>query len=766
MVNGNTINTPAPMMLGAPGAAQGLQLTPKDIISIVRRHILLLCILPVIGTSIGVGLYYVLARYSPKYTAVAGIAVLEPTLSDPMSITAPTASKDIYYEFRQTKASFIKQQDMLQDLLTVDRVRATSWFQQYVAGDGTIDIASAVQTLEKDLGVNVPRDSYIIRLSFSTSNRRESALILNQLVDLYLKTQLERETQAQRERLAQANEEERKIRAEIRAADASLRDIRQSNPTLAEFTTAKDETTRHSIKVRNDALEIRVMELEGNISQVEAQIETLRSRSRGEFDDVVREQVERDSIAVAARHRILLIRPELARLVARLGENHRAVRKMREQLRESEAELTARHNFIAELNRRSELQAAEDARVYLVSQLENFRAQLQEALLKQKELDELRAEYNAFLEIREKGLARLETITRHVQSLNMIVRDPKVSRLERLGPALEPLRMSFPSLRIFAPAGFMLGLIMASALSFLIELANTKLRTPENIKRLTRLPLLGLVYDSKEDDELDEVDLNKVIADAPYSITSEAYRQLKTNLLMSGTLAAGESNCLLITSGQPGDGKTTIATNLAISLAAEQHKVLLVDTNFRKPALADVFNIGISLAANEEEGKPIIEVSEEEESALAVSSVGLSSILTGEADIAEAVKKTEINFLDVIDCGYTPSMPSELIAGKSMRAFLKKAKESYDYVIVDAPPLIMSEAKSLAGMADTTLLIFNAQKTRRDDALQAIGELALVKANVSGCVLDSFRLLKGDSASGVLKIYQNYKDTMPVPQVS
>ncbi|MFI4911424.1 MAG: polysaccharide biosynthesis tyrosine autokinase [Sedimentisphaeraceae bacterium JB056] len=765
MTNGNITNKTAVSQTNTVEATQGLQLTPKDIISIVRRHILLLCILPIIGTFIGVALYYVLARYAPKYTAVAGITVLEPRLSDPMNIDTATTNKDSYYQFRQTKASFIKQQDMLQDLLTIDKVRATSWFQQYVAPDGSIDVAEAVDTLKSDVGVNVDRDTYIIRLSFSCKSKRESALILNQLVDLYLKSQLERETQTQRERLAQANEEERKIRAEIRAADASLRDIRQSNPTLAEFTTSdNDNNTRHSVKVRHDALEIQVMDLEGQISQIEAQIETLRSRAQGEFDDVVREQIEQDPIAIAARQRILAIRPELARLTAKLGENHRSVRKMREQLRESEAELTARHNFIAELNRRSELQSAQDARVYLVSQLENFRAQLQEALLKQKELDELKSEYNSFVEIRDKGLERLETITTHIQSLNMIVRDPKVSRLERIGPALEPLEMSFPNLKLFAPAGFMLGFIAAAGIAFLIELANTKLRTPMDIKRLTRLPLLGVIYNADEDEDLDEIDLKKIIVEAPYSITSEAFRQLKTNMLLSGTLSeSGQSNSLLVTSGQPNEGKTTIATNLAISLAAEQHKVLLIDTNFRRPAIADIFNIGVSLTSTADASNA---VSEETDGNTSERSIGLSSILLEQADMSQAVKKTEIRYLDVLDCGIMPSMPSELIAGKSMKAFIETAKQHYDYVIIDSPPLIMSEAKNLAGIVDSTLLVFNALKTKKEDAVLAINELALVKANVSGCVLDSFKRLKGDSSGNILKVYQSYRDTMPSPQAS
>ena len=734
MVNENEINA---MLSAQAQQAEGLQLTPKDIITIIRRHLLLIILLPILGAIIAVGLYFVAAKYSPKFTSTAFISVLEPEISDPMQLAARMSNTDAYYQFRQTKSRFITQQDMLRNLIETDIVRNTDWFRQFVSDDGRPDITEALEYLEKNIKVSVARDNFIIVVSFSSKNARESKLVLDQLVELYLKSQLERETQTQRDKLAQAKDEERKVRAEIRAAESSLRDIRQSNPTLAEFSSATGEggSERHSIKVRHDSLEVQVMDLEGQISEVEAQIATLEARAQGEFDEVVREQMENDPIALSARQRILFLRPELARLSTKLGENHRSVRKMREQLRMAESELNSRQNFIAELNRQAQLASAEDSRVFLVSQIENYRAQLQDALLKQKELDELRSEYESFYEIRTRGLERLEKLITHIQSLNMLVRDPKVSKLESLGEAILPLRKSFPDLKLFIPAGIVLGGFIAVLFAFIKELANDKLRTPQDVSKAVPTPVLGVIYHSDEDEDIDEIEPRSVVCEMPNSITGEAYRQLKTNVKLSGALGYGE--VLLITSANPKEGKSTVASNLAMSLAAEENKVLLIDANFRRPAFIE-------------------EIESPEGQKTAAVKSGLSCVLRGEMSVADVVMKGKVDNLDVMLCGKLPDMPSEMLSGRSMRLFLDDVKGKYDFVIIDAPPVIMSEAKSLSAMADSTLVVFNALATTRGVAQRTVSELGVVNANVIGCVLVAVRALKGGYFNEYLKTYKGY----------
>ncbi|ARN57944.1 GumC family protein [Sedimentisphaera salicampi] len=743
MVNESEITSRLPMQ---EPQAEGIQLTPKDILTIIRRHLLLIILLPILGAALGVGLYFVFAKYSPKYTSTSAIRVLEPEISDPMKLAARMSNTDTYYQFRQTKARFIKQQDMLQNLLETDQVRNTQWFRQFVADDGRPDIADALEALEDSIGVNVARDNFIIQISFSSKNARESKLILDQLVELYTKSQLERETQTQRDKLAQAKEEERKVRAEIRAAEASLRDIRQSNPTLAEFSDTGDTgSQRHSIKVKHDSLEVQVMDLEGQISEIESRIATLESRAQGEFDEVVREQMENDPIAISARQRILYLRPELARLTAKLGENHRSVRKMREQLRMAESELNSRQNFIAELNRQSQLQQAEDQRAFLVSQLENYRAQLQDALLKQKELDELRAEYESFVEIRERGRERLEKLIDHIQSLNMLVRDPKVSKLEPLGEAILPLQKSFPDLKLFVPAGIVLGGFIAVVFAFIRELANDKLRTPQDVSKAVDIPVLGVIYNSKEDDDVEDIQPERVVNEAPNSVTGEAYRQLKSNVKLSGALGYGQ--VLMITSANPQEGKSTVASNLSVSLAAEQNKVLLIDANFRRPA----FSIYTSQSGESEENQMIS---------------GLSEVLAGDKSTEDVIVSGQVANLDIMACGELPEMPSEMLSGRSMHKFLTDVKGKYDFVVIDAPPVIMSEAKSLSAMADSTLVVFNAQMTKRGVAQRTVRELDVVNANVIGCSLVSAKALKGGYFNQYLKTYKDYIESMPETKAS
>jgi capsular exopolysaccharide synthesis family protein len=259
------------------------------------------------------------------------------------------------------------------------------------------------------------------------------------------------------------------------------------------------------------------------------------------------------------------------------------------------------------------------------------------------------------------------------------------------------------------------------------------LRTPSDIAKHLRVPLLGAICHASEDRDIKGVDLYQVTRQAPYSMMSEGYRQLRTNLRLSDT--GSSKKVLLVTSPSIGCGKTTVAANLASTLASEGRKILLIDTHFRKPSTSGIF------PHTSGDG------------------TGLSNYLMGQCQSKDVIRQSGLEGLDVIDSGALPSNPAGLLGNKNMSSLLENAGHEYDYVIIDGPPMIVSSAQVLASQAEGTILVFNTSATRRGEALRTLRELREVNANVVGTVLVGVKAMKGGYFQERYRTYRKYQKT-------
>jgi capsular exopolysaccharide synthesis family protein len=230
----------------------------------------------------------------------------------------------------------------------------------------------------------------------------------------------------------------------------------------------------------------------------------------------------------------------------------------------------------------------------------------------------------------------------------------------------------------------------------------------------------------------------QVVRQAPLSMISECYRQFRTNLKVSSNL--GSQRVIFITSGNAGEGRTTVAANLAATFSAENKRVLLVDANFRRPSSYKIFPNPNGLHTETEENNK-----------------GLSGYLAGKRNIEEIIRLTGLEGTDVIDSGRLPANPTGLLDSGRMTELLKYAKEHYDHVIIDGPPILVSDAKAIASQADGTVLVFNTAITRRGTAKRIVRELKEVNTNILGAVLVGVRVLKGGYFREMLESYQEYQ---------
>lgn len=213
--------------------------------------------------------------------------------------------------------------------------------------------------------------------------------------------------------------------------------------------------------------------------------------------------------------------------------------------------------------------------------------------------------------------------------------------------------------------------------------------------------------------------------DGKHSMAAESYRTLRTNISLSQVDNPIQS--LLVTSCIPREGKSTTVANLGVTFALAQQKVLVIDADLRRPILHRLFGI------------PNVQ--------------GLTHTLSDTIEYDQVFTPTKIANLWVVTCGIIPPNPSELLGSKKMKAFLEKAKQQFDIILLDSPPISsLADASVLGSIVDGVLFIIKAKTANRDLISKAKEQLETVGANIIGVVLNDVDVKK----DGYYKYYYYY----------
>lgn len=217
--------------------------------------------------------------------------------------------------------------------------------------------------------------------------------------------------------------------------------------------------------------------------------------------------------------------------------------------------------------------------------------------------------------------------------------------------------------------------------------------------------------------QIKDLDLNLITFKEPNSPMSESYRTLRTNIQFSSF--DKKIKTLLITSSLPGEGKTTTSSNLAMVMAQAGNKTLLIDCDQRKPQVHKVFGFS--------------------------NRYGLSNILVDEIilDSNMGFHQTQQLNLHILSSGTRPPNPAELLGSEKMKDFIEKLKNTYDFIILDTPPIILvTDAQILAQYVDGCLLVVAAGEADRDSVIKSKGLLEKVDAKILGTVINKVDIKK------------------------
>jgi len=729
---------PMPRMPGM--SASGESLTPKEIMGIIRRHVFMIILLTFLGVMVGGVSWYLLLRYLPKYTARTFIEVLPPVEHDPMSVGGATVNKDIQYGYRQSIQSLIRQQNTLGELLSRAKVQETEWFRQ-LGRTQSGRFQKGYKELEDNLGVFAQRDGSFVVVSMTCGSSKESAIIVNELVSLFIANQGQRKVREAQNTLKMLEGQKKSIEGEITYAQQQLNSVRQYRPGgFADF--EENRQWRDTATLRLDNLEVQRDRLVLQISQLQEVINSLQRQATGPIKFQVENQVERDPIMITLGQQLALSQSDLAAKETKFGENHREVRRAREFIREIKAKRQLRRGEIAEQVRQSNLQNAQDQLASLLKQLEDLQKMRNEAEKQKQDYNRNQALYTERKKLIDERQTTLDKLKTRIAAQKMLIKSPETAKVRSVGMAPEPIKVSSPRWELYFPGGTIIGFLLGLGLAFVIELVNDIVRMPRDVSRYLHISLLGVVPDFQEDAQVSSLDLYQVVRQEPYSILSESYRRIRTHLDLSNPQE--RTKVVLLSSGMPGEGNTSVAVNLALSTVAVGKKVLLIDANFHRPKLGKIFAEDKSASENSEG----IEF-------------GLSAFLTGEIEAERIARSSGIEGLDVIDTGSMAGNPAELLGGLKMQELLKLERERYEQIIIDGPPvLLVTDAKLLGSITDGVILVFNASSTHRGAAQRSIRELKEVNARILGGVLFGVKSMKGGYFHEQYKTFHKYQQTV------
>ena len=282
----------------------------------------------------------------------------------------------------------------------------------------------------------------------------------------------------------------------------------------------------------------------------------------------------------------------------------------------------------------------------------------------------------------------------------------KTSNIRVVDPAEQPRKPVSPQKQLNEVLALFGGSILACGLVFFFEYLDSHIKTPDEIRVHLGLSHLGLLpaMDGKV-----FTGQYPLLNNGVPSNFSEAFRAIRTNVLFSS--AQEGSRSVLVTSTGPGEGKSMVAANLALSLAQAGQRVLLIDGDLRKPKIHEIFAVP--------------------------QEPGLSNLLVGKAKASESVRKTGVPGLWVMGAGRIPPNPAELVGSQRFREFLVSVKEHFEWVIIDSPPVMaVTDAALVAHQTSGVLFVIGAEMTSRHAAKRALEQLEQAQARFVGAVLN------------------------------
>jgi capsular exopolysaccharide synthesis family protein len=556
------------------------------------------------------------------------------------------------------------------------------------------------------------KDSRIANIVVEDREAERAARIANALAETYIEHNLQFKLEGTREATDWLDEQLADLRGKARESDLALYQYRTKNQLLDVDLDARQNMTTQNVQAFNQKLtdaRVRRLELEARRKLI------LEARDNIEEQESLPDIRSNQVIQMLRGHYFDLNKTK-ADVDTKYGDKHPTMVALETKI------AVVKRDYIAEINKVLKSNDKEYAAL----------VEYEKSLEKMMDREKKEAIKLSMMEIEYRPLSRDSENTQKMFGLVLnrqkeatvtgFSRSNNVRIFERAETPRAPAR---PNVLVNLGIALVVGLVFGLGSAGAAEVLDNTIKNHEQAESLVGAPVLGIVpiigdrkskaAKGKGGRPIPKIDVPEqqkrdlgVYYD-PKSLAAEACRSIRTNLLFLSPSKPLRS--IVVTSPGPQEGKTTTAINLAITLAQAGAKVLLVDTDLRRPRIHRSFQV-----SNER---------------------GISSVIVGETELGAAVIHTDVPNLDLLPCGPIPPNPAELLQGDRFRAIMKECAQKYDRVIYDSPPTSAVTDPALIGnLADGVVLVLRARHTTRQAAAFARRQLTDAKATMLGTILN------------------------------
>ncbi len=301
-----------------------------------------------------------------------------------------------------------------------------------------------------------------------------------------------------------------------------------------------------------------------------------------------------------------------------------------------------------------------------------------------------------------------QALSMKIASENIEAAQPKGTMVEVMDPAIPGTRPVRPNKPLNIALGIIIGLVVGVGLAFFIEYLDTSVKTIDDVERSLQSPVLGVIPQN----------VGLVVEEGVDSPHAEAYRVLRTNLLFSRK--DDKLNSIAVVSAGAGEGKSTTLFNLAAVFAQSKHRVLIVDSDLRRPTLHKMMHV--------------------------TNNLGLTNYLLKQNTLEEVIQTTSLPTLDFLASGKLPSSSLGILSSAQMRDLINELKRRYDFVFFDSPPIMgVSDASILASEVDMTLQVIQYRRYPQPMNIRAKQLIEKVGGNLVGIVLNNINMSQDES---------------------